>query len=204
MIEKKYIEMKEPFSGNRVINIYLPNDYNERRKKYPVLDCDQVNADLLKKGNLGYQKLNDLHIVELDSNGEIIKESLASYMFSNEEHRKQVEAILHPLIFDEMHKWIHEQESLIVFVEMPILFEISAQEHFDSIWCVVADLDVALSRLQTYRNFTREQALARLVSQMNPEEKMAKSDIVLRNNSTVEQLHMQIEDALKEEKLNGD
>ena len=125
-------------------------------------------------------------------------------MFSNVEHRKQVEAILHPLIFDEMHKWIHEQESLIVFVEMPILFEISAQEHFDSIWCVVADLDVALSRLQTYRNFTREQALARLVSQMNPEEKMAKSDIVLRNNSTVEQLHMQIEDALKEEKLNGD
>lgn len=184
-------------SGKSEISRYL-------RNKYPVLDCDQVNADLLKKGNLGYEKLKKMNIVELDSNGQIIKESLASYMFSNEKHRKQVEAILHPLIFDEMHKWIHQQESSIVFVEMPILFEISAQEHFDSIWCVVADLDVALSRLQTYRNFTREQALARLVSQMNPEEKMAKSDVVLRNNSTVEQLHMQIEDALKEEKLNGD
>ena len=125
-------------------------------------------------------------------------------MFSNEKHRKQVEAILHPLIFDEMHKWIHQQESSIVFVEMPILFEISAQEHFDSIWCVVADLDVALSRLQTYRNFTREQALARLVSQMNPEEKMAKSDIVLQNNGTVEQLHKQIDEALKEEKVHDD
>ncbi len=174
------------------------------RKKYPVLDCDQVNADLLKKGNLGYQKLNDLRIVELDSNGQIIKENLASYMFSKAEHRKQVEAILHPLIFEQMHKWIYEQESSIVFVEMPILFEISAQDHFDSIWCVVADLDVALSRLQTYRNFTREQALARLVSQMNPEEKMAKSDIVLQNNGTVEQLHKQIEEALKEEKVHGD
>ena len=184
-------------SGKREISRYL-------RKKYPVLDCDQVNADLLKKGNLGYQKLNDLRIVELDSNGQIIKESLASYMFSKAEHRKQVEAILHPLIFEQMHKWIYEQESSIVFVEMPILFEISAQDHFDSIWCVVADLDVALSRLQTYRNFTREQALARLVSQMNPEEKMAKSDIVLRNNSTVEQLHKQIEEALKEEKVHGD
>ena len=176
-------------SGKSEISRYL-------RKKYPVLDCDQVNADLLKKGNLGYQKLNDLRIVELDSNGQIIKESLASYMFSKAEHRKQVEAILHPLIF--------EQESSIVFVEMPILFEISAQDHFDSIWCVVADLDVALSRLQTYRNFTREQALARLVSQMNPEEKMAKSDIVLQNNGTVEQLHKQIEEALKEEKVHGD
>ena len=178
--------------------------YRYLRKKYPVLDCDQVNADLLKKGNLGYQKLNDLRIVELDSNGQIIKESLASYMFSKAEHRKQVEAILHPLIFEQMHKWIYEQESSIVFVEMPILFEISAQDHFDSIWCVVADLDVALSRLQTYRNFTREQALARLVSQMNPEEKMAKSDIVLQNNGTVEQLHKQIEEALKEEKVHGD
>lgn len=184
-------------SGKSEISRYL-------RIKYPVLDCDQVNADLLKKGNLGYQKLNDLRIVELDSNGQIIKESLASYMFSKAEHRKQVEAILHPLIFEQMHKWIYEQESSIVFVEMPILFEISAQDHFDSIWCVVADLDVALSRLQTYRNFTREQALARLVSQMNPEEKMAKSDIVLQNNGTVEQLHKQIEEALKEEKVHGD
>ena len=68
----------------------------------------------------------------------------------------------------------------------------------------MADLDVALSRLQTYRNFIREQALARLVSQMNPEEKMAKSDIVLQNNGTVEQLHKQIEEALKEEKVHGD
>ena len=201
-------------SGKSEISRYL-------RKKYPVLDCDQVNADLLKKGNLGYQKLKKMNIVELDSNGQIIKESLASYMFSNENHRKQVEWTDAQLIaeelydrnpdldpktvrFTDLHKWICEQESSIVFVEMPILFEISAQDHFDSIWCVVADLDVALSRLQTYRNFTREQALARLVSQMNPEEKMAKSDIVLQNNGTVEQLHKQIEEALKEEKVHGD
>lgn len=182
-------------SGKSEISRYLA-------KKYPVLDCDQVNADLLKKGNLGYQKLNELHIAQLDAQKEIVKESLASYMFSKEENRKRVEAILHPLIFEQMHTWIQQQESPIVFVEMPLLFEISAQDHFDSIWCVVADLDVALSRLQTYRNFTREQALARLVSQMNPEKKMAQSNIILYNNGTVEHLHEQIEDALKKELSN--
>ena len=182
-------------SGKSEISRYLA-------KKYPVLDCDHVNADLLKKGNLGYQKLNELHIVQLDAQKEIKKESLASYMFSKEENRKRVESILHPLIFEQMHTWIQEQESPIVFVEMPLLFEISAQDHFDSIWCVVADLDVALSRLQTYRNFTREQALARLVSQMNPEKKMAQSNIILYNNGTVAHLHEQIEDALKKELSN--
>lgn len=191
--EKKVIGITGSMgSGKSEIARYL-------RNKYPVLDCDQVNADLLKKGNLGYQKLKEMNIVELDSQGQIIKESLASYMFSSEQNRKRVEAILHPLIFEKMHEWIQNQDKSIVFVEMPLLFEISAQKHFDSIWCVVADLDVALSRLCTYRNFTREQALARLTSQMNPGKKMAQSNIILRNNSTVEQLHMQIEDALKEE-----
>ena len=53
-------------SGKSEISRYL-------RNKYPVLDCDQVNADLLKKGNLGYEKLKKMNIVELDSNGQIIK-----------------------------------------------------------------------------------------------------------------------------------
>lgn len=171
--------------------------------KYPVLDCDQVNADLLKKEHAGYKKLHEMHLIKLDHRQEIDKAQLASFMFENEENRKKVESILHPLIFEEMNQWIERQTSDFVFVEMPLLFEIAAQNHFDSIWCVVADLDVALSRLQTYRNFTREQALARLSSQMNPEEKMAKSQIVIRNNGTVQQLHNQIEDALNEEKKHG-
>lgn len=171
--------------------------------KYPVLDCDQVNADLLKKGHVGYKKLNEMHIVKLDQQLEIDKVQLASFMFEKEENRKKVESVLHPLIFKEMNQWIERQNSDFVFVEMPLLFEIAAQNHFDSIWCVVVDLDVALSRLQTYRNFTREQALARLSSQMNPEEKMAKSQIVIRNNGTVQQLHNQIEDALNEERKHG-
>lgn len=37
-------------SGKSEISRYL-------RKKYPVLDCDQVNADLLKKGKFGLSKI---------------------------------------------------------------------------------------------------------------------------------------------------
>lgn len=93
--EKKVIGITGSMgSGKSEIARYL-------RNKYPVLDCDQVNADLLKKGNLGYQKLKEMNIVELDSQGQIIKESLASYMFSSEQNRKCVEAILHPLIFEK-------------------------------------------------------------------------------------------------------
>ena len=96
--EKKVIGITGSMgSGKSEIARYLKN-------KFPVLDCDQVNADLLKKGNLGYQKLNEMNIIELDSQGQIIKEKLASYMFSCDQNRKQVEAILHPLIFEKMHK----------------------------------------------------------------------------------------------------
>lgn len=181
-------------SGKSEISRYLSQNY-------PVLDCDQVNAQLLEKGNAGYEELKKRKLVDFDADGNINKKSMAAFMFSSDQNRKLVESILHPLIFEQMHQWIKKQKSPVVFIEMPILFEIHAQNHFDSIWCVISDLDVALYRLQTYRNFTREQALARLMAQMNPEEKMAQSNIILRNNGTVLQLHHQIDDALRKERV---
>ena len=159
-------------SGKSEISRYLSQNY-------PVLDCDQVNAQLLEKGNAGYEELKKRKLVDFDADGNINKKSMAAFMFSSDQNRKLVESILHPLIFEQMHQW----------------------NHFDSIWCVISDLDVALYRLQTYRNFTREQALARLMAQMNPEEKMAQSNIILRNNGTVLQLHHQIDDALRKERV---
>ena len=179
-------------SGKSEIKRYLST-------MYPVLDCDWVNAKLLEKGQAGYIKLNDLGIAKLDESGNILKQEMARFMFSKEENRTLVEGILHPLIFEYMNQWIDEQETNVVFVEMPLLFEIDAKSHFDSVWCVVTDLKVALMRLQTYRNFTEEEAMVRLEKQMDPEAKMKQSEVVIMNNGTIEQLHEQIDAALIKE-----
>ena len=70
-----------------------------------VLDCDAINADLLKKGNLGYQALlTSFNEDLLDEDGEIDKQKMSDVVFGDDRNRKRAEQILHPLIQQEIEK----------------------------------------------------------------------------------------------------
>ena len=51
-----------------------------------------------------------------------------------------------------------------------------------------------------YRGFTKEDALARMASQMSAKEKMERSHVVLYNEDSLENLNVQIDMALEKEK----
>ena len=160
---------------------------------YPVIDCDRINEVLLKKGNEGYEELIKKPYIQLLENGEIDKVAMSQCMFTDFSIKKEVEQILHPLIFSKIDEWVSQQESFCVFVEVPLLFEIHAQSHFDAVWCVVCDEDIALERLQKYRHVSCEEAKRRLNTQMSVEEKKSKSDVILLNNGSIEELKKQIQ-----------
>ena len=166
-------------------------------RKYPVIDCDQINAFLLQKGNEGYFSLISKPYIHLLASGEIDKVAMASAMFADPSVKKEVESILHPLIFEEIGKWVRKQNENLVFVEVPILFEIHAENKFDEVWCVVCDEKIAIDRLQNYRHITEKEAKSRLNCQMSVEEKMSKSQVVLYNNGSVSALEEEIEKELE-------
>lgn len=168
-------------------------------KYYPVLDCDQVNSQLLEVGNDGFTTLLENNLIELNNDGQLNKEALAKSMFSNVEVKNKVEMLLHPLIFKKMKEWIDAQDTDLVFVEMPLLFEIKAEKYFDSIWCVVCSHKIALERLKKYRNIEYEQANERLKHQLDPEIKKSKSDIVIENDKDINDLSIKIKEALERE-----
>lgn len=174
-------------SGKSAVSKYISD-------RYPVLDCDQVNAELLEPGHAGFLALDSID--GLIENGVLDKKKMASYMFESEEHRLLIESLLHPLIFSEMLTWIDRQSSDLVFVEMPLLFEVHAEHYFDEIWCVVCDRSVALGRLEKYRGYSKQEALERLNTQMSVEQKVSKSDVVIYNNGELMDLYEQIEGLL--------
>lgn len=167
---------------------------------YPVLDLDKVNASLLEKGNRGYEQLCAAKLVQLDAQGQIDKKELAHRLFSDPSVKQQVESILHSLLYQECLEWMDCQPSSLVFVEVPLLFEGNFQDAFDRIWCVVTSEKIALDRLMNYRGFTKEDALARMASQMSAKEKMERSHVVLYNEDSLENLNVQIDMALEKEK----
>ena len=159
---------------------------------FPVIDCDRVNEWLLQKGNEGYFALISKPYIHLLENGEIDKVAMSKSMFTDKQIKTEVEHILHPLIFAEIDCWVQAQRSEYVFVEVPLLFEIQAQNHFDQVWCVVCDEEIALMRLQEYRHISVQEAKRRLKTQMSVDEKVKRSSLVLYNNGSVDELKEKI------------
>lgn len=63
---------------------------------------------------------------------------------------------------------------------------------FDKILFVAADDNLRLERLMKRNNLTEEQAKLRMNAQMPQDEKIKKSDYVIYNNSTIEDLEAEV------------
>lgn len=139
-------------------------------KGYPVFDTDKMAHEIL--GNVDRKKLGD-------------------EVFSNPQKKKELEEYIHPKI-KQMVKEIFEQNYDIVFISVPLLFETDFYKLFDRIIFVACDDDIRLERLMKRNNFTEDEALIRMKAQLPQEEKILKSDYVIYNNSTKDELNKQL------------
>lgn len=164
--------------------------------RIPTIDCDTINAKLLEPGQEGYCALQKAGLLFVQEDGQINRQAMANAMFENPDARQQMEAILHPLILQKMDEWIQKQEGLCA-VEVPLLFELGLEDHFDAIWTVICSQPIALERLEQSRHISKQEALRRLALQYPPEKKAEKSDAILFNDTDLSALEAQIDALFK-------
>lgn len=169
----------------------------------PTIDCDGINRELLKKDHEGWSALKQADLFYGDGNGEINKQAMADAMFEDAKIRQKMEAILQPLIIQKMDEWMAQQENLCA-VEVPLLFECGLQDHFDQVWTVICEDQIALERLKQGRNIDPLEAKRRLALQYSPQKKAQQSDVVLHNDQDLHALQTQIEQYLQQLQENAD
>lgn len=162
-----------------------------------VLDTDRVAHILLDNNQEVINAFKDFDILE---NGKISREKLGRVVFSSKENKKKLENILHPQIRQEILKFFAENsDKKAVFVAIPLLFEAKMEDLFDKIVFVYTDDKIRLNRLIARNNYTLEYAKVRINSQLSQDEKVKKSDIVIFNNSTKEDLEKEVKAKLIEQ-----
>lgn len=155
---------------------------------YKVLDTDKVAHELLTVNNselfLEFKKF------DVFENGEFSREKLGKLVFTNKEIKQKLENILHPQIREKIKEFFEQnQNEKYLFVGIPLLFEANMTDLFDKIIFIYADDDIRLKRLLLRNGYSVEYAKARLNSQMRQEEKAQKSDYVIYNNGSIEELY---------------
>ena len=123
------------------------------------------------------------------SEGKISREKLGKLVFNDEKLKLKLESILHPKVNEKIKEYFKNNEHYdIAFVSIPLLFETHMEKLFDKILFIYTDDSIRLGRLIKRNNYTKEYALLRMDSQSSQDEKIGKSDIVIYNNSTIEDL----------------
>ncbi len=140
-------------------------------ENYPVYDADKIAHKFL---------------------GNVDRRALGEKVFNDPIARKELESFIHPKVKDEILNIFTKITTPVVFVSIPLLFETGFDKLFDKILFVQCNDDIRLEHLMKRNNFTKEQALARMNSQMPQEEKIAKSDYVIYNNSGLDELKKQV------------
>jgi len=158
-----------------------------------VIDADQLARMAIERGSDGFADVMLRFGDEVIVNGDIDRKKLAEIVFSDEQARKDLEAIIHPRVqalFAEAVSDLDHDDILIY--EIPLLVETGAAEKFDYIVTVESDIELRTERLLK-KGLYISQIEKRMASQATEEARTAVADSVIRNDGDEDSLLRQVE-----------
>lgn len=168
----------------------------------PVIDADIEARLAVEQGEEAYDQIvNHFGKSILYENGSINRARLGEIIFNNEKERMILNGIVHPAVRKRM---VEKQEAAqskgasMIVLDIPLLFESGLRNTVDRTLLVYVDTEVQLQRLMERNNYTKEEALARIQSQMPLIEKKKLVDAVVDNNGSIQQTESQLNNILKQ------
>lgn len=174
-----------------------------RKKGYKVFDSDIIAHEVLE--DLSEKIIEAFKDYDISENGRISRQKLGALVFDDKNLKEKLENIVHPEIKDRLKK-IFEENKLekYIFVSIPLLFEVGWRNLFDKILFIYTEDKIRLNRLMQRNNFTKDEALARIKSQLPQEEKVKVSDFIINNNHSIDVLQKYIERFIIQLEDNGE
>jgi len=158
-----------------------------------VIDADQLARIAIERGSDGFAEVLLRFGDEIVLNGDIDRKKLAEIVFSNEEARRDLEAIIHPRVQAMLAEAIADLDhDDILIYEIPLLAETNAAEKFDYVITVESDLELRKERLLK-RGLYISQIEKRMAAQASEESRTALADTVIRNDGDEDSLLRQVE-----------
>ena len=162
-----------------------------------VIDCDKTARDVVAPGTRGLAKIEAAFGKDaVAADGFMDRVYIGDLVFRNPEMKKRLENILFPLIFEALDKELlrleREGATPVVFLDMPLLYEVKYDSYVDEVWLVYVPFEVQLSRLMKRNGYTKEEALLRIHSQISVDKKKSLAQQVIDNSGTLEDTKEQV------------
>ena len=143
------------------------------------IDLDLLCADLLQPGRPGWQALRDEVAPSFFlADGSLDRRKLRRAIFQDNDLRRRMDNLLHPLALAEMRKAVTGS----ALVEVPLLFEAGWRNHFDAVISVYASPVICCRRIMERDGVSADEAARSLGAQLDPAAKALRADWVINNS----------------------
>lgn len=165
----------------------------------PVIDTDVIAHDIVNNNPSVLKKIVDVFGQKiLSENGSLDRKKLAAHIFNKKENKQQLEAILHPVIRDEVTRQIQSYSQSntqleYVIIVIPLLLETDFHQLIDRILIVISDETIRINRVKQRDNRTLDDIRSIIANQVNDEERLSKADDIIENNSDFNELKTQVQ-----------
>ncbi len=162
-----------------------------RKRGVPVVDADLLAREVVAPGTAGLRAV----VAEfgdgiLGADGALDRKALAAIVFADPVARRRLNAITHPLIgalgMERAAEHGVRGEPLVCY-EAALIVENGMADAFRPLVVVVAPVEVQMARLSTRDAASREDAIARIRSQMPGIDKTRVADFVIETIGTLEE-----------------
>ena len=167
-----------------------------------IIDADVESRALTAENGAALPRIREMFGDGVfNEDGTLNRRALGGIVFGRRDMRLALEGIMHPMIQRAMLNKVRlaaEDGLSVVFLSVPLLFETGMDALCDETWCLSLPADEQLERVMTRDSLTREEASARIASQMPLEDKVRRSNVVIRTNRPIEYTQAELANLLRD------
>ena len=158
-----------------------------------VIDADDISKNILDK-NIKAKELFIKNFGDkfLDKNNNIDRDLLRSEIFVNEEKKNILESIIHPIVREEIAKFINQSDSIYKLIMVPLIYETNSQDFYDKIIVVDCNEENQILRASERDNKSKENIINIIKNQASRENRNSIADEIILNDSTLDNLRDQV------------
>ena len=159
-----------------------------------VIDADQVARDVVAPGEPALMAIQaEFGKDVLDNAGQLNRRWLRQQVFDHPDKRRWLEALLHPLIRQQILNWLaSRQQDDYVILTSPLLLE--TDQHLLTQAIIVVDLpeDIQLQRSCLRDAMTADTAAKIIAAQLPRQQRVESADFILDNSGSLASLEAQV------------
>jgi len=162
-----------------------------KRSGFRVIDADKVAHEVLDEQ---HQKISEIFGEHFVREGKVDRKRLGSMVFSDPQKRKVLENLLHPVIYTKIAALSDtlDKRAEPYIVDIPLFYE-GGRYAIENVIVVYASKEQQLERLMQRDEHSKEEALSRIESQIDIQEKCDNATHVIDNSGNLKQLEFETE-----------